>query len=259
MAREIISALKYRRPLEGFDTHKLSKALEEAYLLQRKESKHVQKYSFSPSSIGYGNGTCPRYWHLSFTGAVRMDTVDALGIANMANGSAAHDRWQKIFEDAEILVAKEVEINLQDPPIRGFLDVMIRWEDDVLIGEIKTARQESYIVRESSMKPSPNHLLQILIYMKATNKKRGFLLYENKNTQEFLIIPVEMNKKNEKILNDALAWMREVWQNFQDGGGLPKRPFTKKSTVCKSCPLWDVCWTELPEGTVDIPAMEVQK
>ena len=53
--------------------------------------------------------------------------------------------------------------------------------------------------------------------MKLKNAKEGFFLYENKNTQEILIIPVSMNEKNTKIINDTFLWLQEVWDNFNDG------------------------------------------
>ena len=40
----------------------------------------------------------------------------------------------------------------------------------------------------------------ILIYMKLRNATEGVFLYENKNTQELLVIPVQMTEKNKKTL-----------------------------------------------------------
>jgi CRISPR/Cas system-associated exonuclease Cas4 (RecB family) len=257
--RDIIKGLKFKKQAAtGFQADKMAAMLEDAYLQQRRETRSGKKYSFAPSTIGYGHGTCPRYWYLAFEGGTAVDNTDALGIANMANGSQAHDRIQDLFERTGTLVAKEVEVKLQDPPVRGFIDVMVRWDDEIVVGEIKTTRQEAWMVRHNSMMPSFNHLMQILIYMKGTGKKQGFLLYENKNTQEFLIIPIDMNEKNEKLLNDTLDWLRLVWKNWQDQT-VPTQPFTKKNKICKNCPVFDWCWNGAPEGTVDIPNMEVPK
>lgn len=258
MAREIIKNLKFKKQPGGFDADKLAGMLEDAYLSKRREPRKAKKYSFAPSSIAYGHGNCPRYWYLAFEGGTAIDNNDALGIANMENGSQAHERIQKLFEKTGTLVASEVEVKLSDPPVRGFIDVMIRWDDEVVVGEIKTTRQEAWMVRQNSMAPSANHLLQVLIYMKATGKKQGFLLYENKNTQEFLIIPVNMNEKNEKILEDVLEWLRTVYKAWQDQT-LPTRPFRVNNKICKNCPVQDWCWNGQPDGVVTIPVMEVPK
>lgn len=250
--------LGFRQFSQPFDSNKLASAIEAGYLSQARESKFTKKVSFAPSSIGYSHARCARYWYLAFEGAVFEESVDAMGIANMSNGSYAHERIQKVMEDAGILVAKEVEINLKNPPIRGYVDAMVRLDGEILVGEIKTTRQEAFIFKQNSMKPSINHLYQILIYLRATGKQNGFLLYENKSDNTFLIIPVAMDERNTKILDDALNWLREVYENSQNGA-LPTRPFTKKSKECKGCPLFNVCWNEKSDGEVEIKPMVVAK
>jgi CRISPR/Cas system-associated exonuclease Cas4 (RecB family) len=233
--------------------------LEGAYLQQRRPSKFTQKKTFSPSTIGYGHGTCARYWFLAFTGGMFKDSVDALGVANMANGTQAHERIESLFDTLGIRLGNEIEILHSDPPIRGFADVEITWNGQEVIGEVKTTRSESFLVRQATMKPSPNHLFQILTYMKVRNRKIGFLLYENKNSQEFLIIPIEMNATNEKIIDDAFDWMREVYKSYTDGN-VPNRPLTKSSKICKACPFYEWCWSDdSPTGEIDIPVMGVPK
>lgn len=259
MARDIVQGLKFRKQPKGFDANELAALLEAAYLQQRRPNKHTQKKTFSPSTIGYGHGTCPRYWFLAFTGGMYIDNVDALGVANMANGTQAHERIEKLFDISGIRIGNEIEILHDDPPIRGFADVDINWHGEEVIGEVKTTRSEAFLVRQATMKPSPNHLFQILTYMKVKNRRLGFLLYENKNSQEFLIIPVEMNETNTKIIDEAFEWMRNVYKTYTDGTP-PERPLTKRSKICKACPFYEWCWSdESPEGVIDIPVMEVPK
>lgn len=260
MARQIVQGLKFNKVKdEEVDGHKLATALEEAYLLQRRESKFTKKKTFSPSSIGYGNATCARYWYLAFDGTKFVENTDALGIANMAYGVQAHTRIEKLFQDAGLLIDKEIEITLDDPPIRGFMDVMIKWDGQEVPGEIKTTRNEMFLMRQASMKPTAYNLYQILIYMHATKKKNGFLLYENKNDQSFLVIPVVMDERNKKILEDAFTWMRQVRKAFDDKE-MPNRPApTRRNKICKECPVRFRCWDEEPEGTNIIPLMEVVK
>lgn len=259
VTREIVQGLKFRKQPKGFDANRLSVILEAAYMQQRRPDKHTQKKTFSPSTIGYGHGTCPRYWFLAFTGGPYVDTVDALGIANMANGTQAHERIEALFDASGIRLGNEIEILHDDPPIRGFADVEIMWDGEEVIGEVKTTRQEAFLVRQSTMKPSANHLFQILTYMKVRNRKLGFLLYENKNSQEFLIIPIEMNDANEAIIGKAFDWMRLVYKTYEDSEA-PNIPFRANSKICKACPFKKWCWSEdSPAGVVDIPAMEVPK
>lgn len=260
MRRDIIKNLKLRKAKpDGFDPDKLAALLEQQYLNQRRDDQEVTKQTFSPSSIGYGHGKCPRYWYLAFDGSMFIETTDAIGVANMSNGTFAHARWQELFRETGILEEEELEINMEDPPVRGFADVVINWEGESVIGEIKTTRQEAFDFRRLSMKPSANHLLQILLYMKATGKQTGFLLYENKNSQEFIVIPVRMTKHNEETINKALDWMREVRAAWEETT-LPIRPVKRRDAVlCKQCPVYKACWDESPDGIVTIPIMEVEK
>lgn len=257
--REIVKGLKFRRQPQNFDANKLGSMLEAAYLDQKRPDKHTQKKTFSPSTIWYGHGTCPRYWVIAFNGAEFVETTDALGVANMANGTQAHERIEALFDATGIRLGNEIEVTMSDPPIRGYADVEINWHGEEIIGEIKTTRQEAFFVREATMKPSANHLFQILIYMKARNRKTGFLLYENKNSQEFLIIPIEMSEANEAIIDSALDWMREVYSAYENDT-LPEVPFNKRSRICKDCPVRKHCLEGgAPEGVIKIPAMEVPK
>lgn len=259
--RDISKALLFRKAPEGFDSAKLAGMLEKAYLAQRRETKFTQKTTFSPSSIGYGKATCARYWYHAFTGCVFDESAtDALGVANMANGTAAHERIEPLFEQAGIPTQREVEILLADPPVRGFADVRLELDGKDVIGEVKTTRQEMFLVRQSTMKPAVYHLYQVLLYLEATGADLGFLIYENKNSQEFLIIPVEMTEQNRKILDEAMDWMRLVRKTWEDGD-VPNRGFpTARNKNCRECPVRATCWAEdAPEATVTIPLMETPK
>lgn len=257
MAKEetIIGTIKLRkRNTEGFDYVKFGEELNESYKSQARENKFRTKKSFSPSSIGYGNGNCPRYWYIAFTGAEFKEEARAKSVANMSNGSAAHDRLQKVITDIGRPVDHEVELIHNDPPIWGFIDSVLDWDGDKVIVEIKTAKQESYDVRKATMKPSPNHLLQLLIYMKLQKAKYGVFIYENKNDQELTLIPITVSDKYIKIVDETFDWMRAVRKAFDDKT-LPTRSFTKSKPACKGCPVFDECWFNLPDGEVTIPAL----
>jgi CRISPR/Cas system-associated exonuclease Cas4 (RecB family) len=259
MARTLDGAIRFRKAAvtDGFSTAKVIEALEAGYLTKKREDKWTQKTSFAPSSLAYGKGFCPRYWYLAFEGNDFVETNDAKSVPVMENGTVAGKRIADAFRDAGVLVGDEVEVRLTDPPVRGFIDVIVRIGTDVVVGEIKTTSQEIFNLKQVSMKPTPAHLLQILIYLKATGKKKGFLMYECRNDLSVLIMEVDFDEKNEALLEQALEWMRLVYKSFEDKE-LPKRPFRSQSgKVCMECPVNKVCWEERPEGTVKIPKMEV--
>jgi len=260
MARDIVKNLKFKKYEGKFNVAEFAKTLDDAYMATKRPDGDMTKKSFSPSSFGYGNGNCPRYWYMAFNGAYFIDSNDSQASANMAQGTQAHDRIQAIIKKMGKpvnSVAIETEIKNEYPPIRGFIDLILDWDSTQVIGEIKTAKQEVWDTRQSDMAPTSNHLLQLLTYMKLRNAEEGFFLYENKNTQELLVIPVQMTAKNKKIIDELFVWLCEVYDNFKDGG-LPMRPFEKSSSTCKGCPIKKACWAAEP-GLVQIEAYEAPK
>lgn len=260
MARDIVKNLKFKKYEGKFDPKEFAKMIDEAYLATKRADGEMTKYTFSPSSFGYGNGNCPRYWYMAFSGATFVDSNDSKAVANMAQGTQAHERLQGLIEKMGAPIKSvntEVEIKNEYPPIRGFIDLVINWEDEEVLGEIKTAKQEVWDTRQAEMSPSANHMLQLLTYMKLRNVKEAFFLYENKNTQEILLIPIQMNDKNKELIDNLFVWLCEVYDNFKDGG-LPIRPFVKTSYACKGCPIKKECWAG-PTGEVQIEPYEVQK
>jgi len=241
-----------------FDVEGLGAILEKAYIGEptARSMNAWRRKSFPPSGVGYGSGRCARRWYYEFKhDLVRIDDKGALEVANMNYGTEAHERIQKVFEDSGILIEAERALNTIGkkglPPVKGFVDLIVNWNGEA-VGEIKTTKQEAFTLLKAAGKPRGYQLIQLLIYMKILKINRGFILYENKNTGEFLIFPVIMEGENQRIADNAFEWLIEVSENDE----LPTRPFTKSEMACKTCPLSAHCWSD-EEGTEDIPLLEV--
>jgi len=265
-SRSVIKGLKLKNQ-KGLNAQDIANEIEKGFLAKRRPDKDwVEKTTFAPSTIAYGHGTCARYWHIVFKGLdTYADNTDAMGVANMSLGSVFHDEIQDAMKHAGMLVEAEKEIKIQSPPIRGYLDAIVKIDGEDVVAEIKTTRQESFAFKELSGKPSANHLIQLLIYLKATGLQRGFLLYVNKNDQTFLVIPVELDEVNDKIIEDVFTWLRTVRKAFDDGQ-LAQIPFTRArnageptNKICRGCPVQQTCFARSTEGDVFIPLMEVPK
>lgn len=261
--RKIVDLDKETLAGRRFGVRKLADLLEEAYLKGRREPSDRAKKSFAPSGLGYGSGTCPRQWYYAFGGGIlRDEDMDSVSIANMSYGTEAHARIQKVFKDTGILIEEEREVSTigsdEFPPIRGYVDLIIDWQGEEVVGEIKTTGPESYISKKAKNKPAGYHLLQVLIYMRVLGLNKGFLLYENKATQQMMIIPVVWNVENKKLADDAFKWMVDVYAAWRDEQK-PKRPFrSERSLECKTCPFTKHCWED-DDGTVSLPALKVPK
>lgn len=270
---DLIKNLEYHALTKAFDTEKMSELLEEASRAFDTKSGDTKKKSFSPSSFyQHGNGVCPRYWYYAFHGADFQYDNTARQRANMDSGTAAGDRIAKLYEKAGLLNSSEFWVNHEDPPIGGRGDLAVTWQGEQMIGEVKTTTAEKWTGMQASMKPQGYQLIQLLIYMEVFKKEKGFFVIENKNTHELLVIPVKMTKANKKLVDYVFDWMRTVKKNSDDDL-LPKRPFTKSSWNCSSCPVKATCWPEREDGkgynkgsgkdpspgVVDLPALEVPK
>lgn len=260
--REIFDLSKASVAQRRFGIHELASTLNKAYEASRREPSDRAKKSFAPSGIGYGSGRCPRQWYYAFDGGIfREEDTDAVGVANMAYGTEAHARIQKLFDTAGILVEEERKVVSEEdentPPVFGFADLVINWNGEEVVGEIKTTSQESFVSKKAKQRAAGYHLLQVLLYMKVLGLDKGFLLYENKNTQEMLLIPVVWNVETRKLIDDTWSWMNEVRSTWAERKK-PKRPYrSNRSVACKPCAFTKHCWDDEDEGTVDIAPLVV--
>jgi CRISPR/Cas system-associated exonuclease Cas4 (RecB family) len=251
------SLTKFVENVEGFDAFGFA-ALMEKTMVGDNAPKFKTKKSFSPSGVGYGHGACPRYWHIAFSGAEFVENTDATGAMNMSNGSYVHDRLQKIITEAlGSDVEMEVEINNEKPPIRGFVDVVATFQGKPVVGEIKSAKQEIFDGIASSGKPLPYHMVQLLMYLRVLGIKQGFFYYENKNTQQFVILPVNLNEYLEKYTDYLFDWMQTTADSFYVDKKVAKPISEKrKAKACTYCPVRDECLSRR-EGDVELPVLEL--
>lgn len=236
------------------DRDALIEKINSGYTINRVD-KFAQKKTFAPSTIAYSHGECPRYWYLAFEGATFTDNADAYGGANMTAGTKSHERIQEAMGNVPgFLVDSEFKVTYNDPPIFGYGDVILKWDDEDLLGEIKTMPHEGFEYRKASGKPKTGHLIQLLIYMKILNKTKAVLIYENKNNHDLLIIPVEINDYYVRWVNQAFDWMRTVRKAWEEKT-LPSKNYRSNSKICKTCPLKATC-TEAGEGLLKIKSLE---
>jgi CRISPR/Cas system-associated exonuclease Cas4 (RecB family) len=238
------------------NSDELIEKINSGYTIKR-VPKFTTKKTFAPSTIAFSHGECPRYWYLAFEGGVFEDNADAYGGANMTAGTKSHERIQEAMGNVpDFLIDSEFKITNNDPPIFGYGDVMLNWEGEDLLGEIKTMPNEGFEYRKHAGKPKTGHLIQLLIYMKILNKSRAVLIYENKNNHELLILPVEVAPGSYyvKWVNEAFEWMRTVRKAWEEKT-LPTKNYRSNSKICKTCPLRAVC-DQAGEGQVKINSLE---
>jgi len=116
MAKNFLKQVIDKQPANAIDTKAFIESVESGYTVNRKTEFKTKK-SFSPSTLVYGSGACPRYWFLAFSGADFQDDVDAYSSANMRSGIDGHERIQTAMGNVEgLLVEKEKELSLKTHP-----------------------------------------------------------------------------------------------------------------------------------------------
>jgi CRISPR/Cas system-associated exonuclease Cas4 (RecB family) len=256
MAKNLIKTLTTKPRNTKVDAKKLRLAIGKSYLQGKNGTDFKKKKTFSPSTVGYGYGTCARYWSLAFTGTEFKDSFNAQGMAAMNAGTQAHERIQGAMEKAGLVKELEREIKSVNPPIRGFADIIMEIDGEEVVGEIKTVKAEGFDIRKDTSTGADSHVVQLLIYMKVLGLEEGFFLYENKNSHELAVIPIVMSEENKVYADYIFEWMKEVYQAWVDGKNI-KRPFKENAFPCTYCPIKDSCWSK-PDGRTKIDSLKVR-
>lgn len=142
-----------------------------------------------------------------------------------------------------ILIGAEVDVKTDDPvPIRGHADGVLEWGGRKLY-ELKSISPTRFEFRRMYKKPDEKTMEQAQIYLFALNLESGYVIYENKGTQEVLIFHIQ---KDEAIINRVLKRWGSAYK-FHQEGKVPPRPYKRDSDDCNQCDLQRVCWTEMDD------------
>jgi len=204
------------------------------FLLLRNVSKFKQVKGFHPS---YTN-QCSRYWYYLFQGVDIATYFSPQTHRIFDNGHAVHERLYSYFRGMGVLVAEEIPVKYDSPPIEGTADGIIDWDGNKLI-ELKSISSEGFHYRQLHNKPKDEHYRQAQIYMECLKLDAGYVIYENKNNQEILPIYIEKDPKFiEKLFKKYLG----IYHDYINGN-IPERPYKRTSANCNSCDLVELCWS----------------
>ena len=256
-------------PKPAFDVSGIAEKINNGYLANQ-DPKFLTKKTFAPSTVTYsdGNGVCPRYWYLAFEGAIFESYSTPFDIANMSSGTLSHSRIENALLESGIVKVykkenpqtKEVEDTTEfkvissNPPIFGYGDCMIVWNDEEIVGEIKTQNNEAFEYRKRVGKPKQDHVAQTLIYMKVLKRSKGIIIYENKNNHELLLFPIEVNDNYRGWIDNTFEWMESIssaWKNKQ----LPIKNYRNNAKICKKCPVKKTC-DQAGDGIIKIESLK---
>lgn len=231
------------RPLHQNLALSLQEAIDES-LAKKQQGKFKKSKGFGPSK----NSECARFWVYSFRGAFFPADFNGRVQRIFDNGHAVHDRIYKYLDNMGVLEQTEhpifIEVESEKGvkfPIHGFVDAIIEWKGRSIV-EVKSISEVGFMHRKLRRAPKDEHIKQVKIYLHIMDLDIGYVIYENKNTQELLVLTVE---KDDEYIRKLFNKYGKFWQAYQDGI-LPKRPYkSKDSAACKYCPLRDPCWEDV--------------
>ena len=225
----------------------------ENYYNAQSRTGDMMKKTFGPSSM-YSDGRCARRWYLAFNGGEWLDDATPRSRRIMEHGTQRHEALQKALGG----IAHEIEreVTYESPPIRGYIDIVIEYEGQLIPGEIKTAMSMGYEKRAREHAVPAYQLGQLLLYMHILGSDRGFFLLENNDTKDIEIILIKMTPERREWVDYALDWYRQVYDAYEKDL-LPSHHYRKNAKICKSCPVREACKSLPPQGDIDIPELEL--
>jgi len=187
---------------------------------------------------------CVRYVNYMFTG-IEVPPDHTPRVQRIFDtGHDMHARFGEYFKRMGIVISQELPITYDDPPIESTLDLIIDWGGPKVV-ELKSINEAGFTYRRLYGKPKDDHYRQIQIYMKVTGIHEGYVIYENKNNSEILILPVSLD---EDFIEKLFKKYRKFYKVYTDGIK-PARPYKRSGEKCQRCALRVHCWeTDTEEG-----------
>ena len=151
--------------------------------------KWTTKDIFYPSMLG---NPCDRYLYLAYNGKLGDQVIGAKTARIFDAGGSLEIRMKKYFERVGIFLASEQPVRINNPPISGRYDFMLKHEEyGRVILELKSINDNGFKALIDT--PKPEHLVQLQIYLNLASVENGVVLYENKNDQTLKAFKVIKN------------------------------------------------------------------
>ena len=213
---------------------------DQLYMDEMDTSRFIEADGFHPSALGTYSGKCIRNQVYMLRGVEKKNTFDARTLRVLDTGNHIHEKLQSAFERMGVLVSAEIPIEYAYPPIKGHTDGVIKFNDQIILIEIKSCNSNTFEMRKKWKKPKPEHFDQANIYAYILELEKVWIIYYCKDNEELEIFELDADPKAaERIIK---KWTK-TYETFK-AGDLPKRPYKRDSKECMYCPLADTCWSD---------------
>ncbi|MFA5528602.1 MAG: hypothetical protein WC996_08285 [Peptostreptococcales bacterium] len=218
----------------------IEQKLNSLFLVPR-HTKEVRRGLHASAIIASPSSYCIREQVLSLLFERNKEENLPIGLLRIfEEGNCIHEKWQTMFERAGI--ARGIEDRGYSALFDLYMtpDAVVEINKRLYVVEIKSANTFSF----KHMKDShPSGTKQLQLYMHFLCIPRGFVLAEDKNTQDFKIFPVHYEPGQAKPFVERLYDIKAAKERFEDEGVLPVR--LCNSATCKraeGCAMSDACF-----------------
>lgn len=161
-------------------------------------------------------------------------------------GNAIHEKWQRMFIRAGYSKANDLDVTQFNKKFKiSFTPDIIceipEFYDGKMIGEIKSVNTFQF----QHMTRHPSAWKQCQWYMYLTGIHKGFVLSEDKNTQEFKLEVYDFDQSIVDLFIDRAEEIKYYYKRVMTEHKMVKRPTDAKKPDCKrcqSCPMRNACW-----------------
>ena len=175
---------------------------------------------------------CERQAAFGFLGIQGRKRKDPQSEAVFDNGDWVHHRWEYNFLDmARVMPHRVRKVQIEKPVLMsgiftaGTLDIELQvWSKRLnkwvwIVIDVKSINDAGFSYVWRNRRPKEEHVRQLISYMRARKRRRGALLYENKNNQEYHVFMVTFSKEE---WGEVEQWCERVIDQL-DRKKIPKR------------------------------------
>lgn len=156
-----------------------------------------------------------------------------------AAGNSIHEKWQTMFEKSGILIKNEVRSFSAKYDLLFTPDSIVSLNGKDYVVEIKSMNTFAF----QKAKSHPMGQKQCMLYMHLLGIPNGFVLVEDKNSQDIKVFPVEYDYQAVLPYLDRLNEVQELKKDFVENRVVPSRKCDDAN--CKralECNMRDVCF-----------------
>lgn len=158
-------------------------------------------------------------------------------------GNAIHEKWQRLFIRGGLCKAEDCDFSRFNKKYElGYTpDAILTINGEKYVCEIKSVNTYQFM----KMTSHPTAKKQVNMYMHFTGIKKGIILCEDKNTQNFKVFIVNYDPEVVAPYIERLEAVKYYKQRVFDEGKMVKRCEQCTSKVCKraiGCAMRDACW-----------------